>query len=291
MAAGTLLIVNPHASGVDEPTLERVLAVLPAAEVRRTTRRGEATELARDARGASALLVFGGDGTYNEVLNGVDGTIPLGFLPGGGTSVLPRALGLPRDPVHAAVRLAAGVERRIGLGRANGRRFGFSAGIGLDAELVRRVDGLGRGADGTRPGDLAFVRTAVGLLAERRGRFEPVLELEGYGRTAFALVANCSPYTYVGRVGLRIAPAARFEAGLDVVAPRRVTPGSLPRLARYALRGRGQDRARDVVYASDLDRLVARCDVPLPMQLDGEDVGDVGEVVFEAERDAVSVLV
>ena len=80
----------------------------------------------------------------------------LGFVPGGGTSVLPRALGLPRDPIAAAYALAAGRERRISLGRANGRRFGFAAGVGLDAELVRRMDARGRDDEGRRPGDLTF---------------------------------------------------------------------------------------------------------------------------------------
>src|SRR5262249_195269 len=137
----SLLIVNPFASGVDEHRLAAVQAVLPDdTETRLTTARGEATDIARSAMGTEAIYVFGGDGTFNEVLNGVELDIPLGFLPGGGTSVLARALGLPRDPVKAARRLVAGGRRRIGVGRVNGRRFGFSAGVGLDAELVRKVD-------------------------------------------------------------------------------------------------------------------------------------------------------
>jgi diacylglycerol kinase family enzyme len=288
----SLLIVNPFASGVDEKRLARVRRALGDPALVRTSGPGDATALARDACGAvDAIHVFGGDGTYNEVLNGVDATTPLGFVPGGGTSVLPRALGLPRDPVRAAERLARGRSRRIGLGRANGRRFGFSAGIGFDAELIRRVDELGRRHDGKRPGDVAFARTAARLLVEHRGTFEPALELDGIGRASFALVANCSPYTYVGRLGLRIAPRADFGAGLDVVAPVRVGPLSIPRLALYAVSGRGQERASDVHVVSDLDRVVVRCDLPQPMQLDGEDLGDVTEVELTAERDAVSVLV
>ena len=149
--------------------------------------------------------MFSGDGTYNEVINGLRADIPVGFIPGGGTSVLPRALGLPRDPARAAERIAHGKPRRISLGRINGRRFAFNAGIGFDAELVRRVDGLGRRADGKRPGDVAFAWTVVRTLSEHRLRYEPALEVEGLGRAAFALVANCSPYTYAGRLG----PAVR----------------------------------------------------------------------------------
>ena len=91
---------------------------------------------------------------------------PFGFLPGGGTSVFPRALGLPRDPVAAARSVGAALGedriRRISLGSVNGRRFCFSAGLGFDAEAVRRLDELGRGADGARPGDVAFMRLSRG---------------------------------------------------------------------------------------------------------------------------------
>jgi diacylglycerol kinase family enzyme len=288
-----LLIVNPFASAVDEDALAAVHEALPAkTEVVSTTAAGHATELAQSASGeVEAMYVFGGDGTYNEVLNGVDRVTPIGLVPGGGTSVLPRALGLPRDPARAAARIAAGRTRRIGLGRVNDRRFGFNAGMGLDAELVRRVDRLGRRPDGKRPGDLAFAWTAVKLLAATRGRFEPALTLEGLGRAAFALVANCRPYTYLGRLGLHVAPEASFEHGLDVVAPTLLRRRDLPRFALYAARGKGRQRAADMVYAHDLDRLVVRCDDSMPLQVDGEDLGDVEGAVFEAERDAVTVLV
>jgi diacylglycerol kinase family enzyme len=284
---GTLLIVNPFASSVSEDLVERVASVLPRpVEVVRTEHPGHATEIARDAGDVDSICVFSGDGTYNEVLNGLTADVPLGLIPGGGTSVLPRALGIPRDPVRAAAALRAGRERRIGLGRANGRRFGFAAGIGLDAELVRRVDARGRRDDGRRPGDRAFVVEALRLLVERRLRFEPVLELVGIGPAAFALVANCVPYTYANRVGLRLAPDASFDGGLDVFAPVRVGPLGVLALLLWA-GGRGRRHVR----AHDADRIEVRCDAPLPLELDGEDVGDVIEVVFEAERDAVTVLV
>ena len=288
--SGALLIVNPFATRVTERRIAEVARALGNPEVARTERPNHATELARAAAGATAIYVFSGDGGFNEVLNGADGETPLGFVPGGGTSVLPRALGLPRDPVEAARQIALGRRRRISLGRVNGRRFGFGAGVGLDAELVRRLDTLGRGADGRRAGDIAFARTAAGYLGERRGRLEPVLTLRGFGRAAFALVANCDPYTYAGRLPLRPMPQARFELGLDLVAPRRLRPSHLPRYLGYVVRGRGQERAADLHYAHDLDRLELDCDDPLPLQADGEDLGDVTAVTFEAERDAVCVL-
>lgn len=290
--ARALLIVNPYASRVTDELVARVAEGLGDVDVRGTEHPGHATELARAAEGeVEAIYVFSGDGGFNEVLNGVDGDTPVGFVPGGGASVLPRALGLPRDPVVAARRLASGRPWRISLGRVNDRRFAFAAGIGLDAELVRRVDALGRTRERGRAGNVAFARAALGLLAERRFRLEPVLEVRGYGRAAFALAANGDPYTYAGRLPLHVAPLARFEHGLDIVGARRVTPARLPRFAAYAVRGRGQERARDVLYAHDVDRVRILCDRPLPLQADGEDLGDVSEALVEAERNAVTVLV
>jgi diacylglycerol kinase family enzyme len=293
-----VLIVNPFASNVTEQRLHAVQESLARAgevETRMTEHRGHAIELAREASGADALVVFGGDGSVNETLNGLDPDVPFAALPGGGTSVFSRALGVPRQPDSAAGYLAdaiiAGRTRRISLGRVSGRRFCFSAGIGFDAEAVRLVDGLGRTGDGRRPGDLAFLKQVGRVLAEHRLRYEPVLELDGLGRAAFVLVANCDPYTYAGPIALHIAPDARFELGLDVVAPVRVTPKAVPRLVRYILRGQGQQSSPDVIYAHDVDRVEVRCDRPLPLQVDGEDLGDVEHAVFEAEREAISVFV
>ena len=283
----TTLIVNPYASKVTPALAEQVAHALGAAETVFTERAGHATELAREAD-ADAVVVFSGDGGFNETLNGARPETVLGFVPGGGTSVLPRALGLPRDPVAAARRLATGQTRRIALGRANGRRFGFAAGVGLDAELIRRMDARGRRADGKRPGDAVFAWTAVKTLAETRVRFDPILEVEGHGRAAFALVANADPYTYLGRVPLRLPRGAQLEGGLDVLGPRSFRLRSLPGSVRYVRTGRTR---LQLVELHDQDRIEIRCDRPLPLQLDGEDVGDVTEVGFEAERDAVTVLV
>ena len=288
-----ILVVNPFATGVTEERLAAVRAALPSATVVRvTTRRGQATEIAREVSSTvDAVYVYGGDGTFNEVLNGIDGRTPVGFVPGGGTSVLPRALGLPRDPVGAAQSVAAGVERRISLGRVNGHRFGFGAGVGLDAEIVRAVDALGRKPDGRRPGDVAFGWTGLKMLARHRFRLEPILEVKGHTRAALALVANSSAYSYAWRFPLRLAPNATFEGGLDLVAPIRLGALSLPRVLTYAFTGGERTRPRGVVYVHDADRLEVLCDLPLPLQADGEDLGDVDEAVFEAERDAVCVLV
>jgi diacylglycerol kinase family enzyme len=293
-----LLIVNPYSTQVTGRRItevERALSERVEVVTEFTRHPGHATELAAAAAADSvdAILVFSGDGTYNEALNGADGALPYGFLPGGGTSVLPRALGIPRDAIDAAralgAALAEGRMRRISLGAVNGRRFSFSSGVGFDGEAVRRLNELGRDPGGARPGDIAFMRMVLRMLAERRGRWEPALEIEGIGRAAFVLVANGDPYSYAGSVPLRITPGARFEDGLAFAAPERVRARDVPRLVTALVRGTGY--GGEVLMGRDLDRLEVHCDRPLPLQADGEDLGDVDHAVFEARRDAVSVLV
>jgi diacylglycerol kinase family enzyme len=230
---------------------------------------------------------------FNEVVNGIDRPVPLGFIPGGRTNVLPRALGLPRDPVAAARRigeaLAAGRTRSITLGRVNGRRFTFAAGVGADAELIRTIERRGRDQHGRLPGDATVLWLLARQFAARRGRYEPALQIEGLGRAAFAFVANGDPYSYLGPLALRFAPEARFELGLDVVAPVRMDARSAPSLAWRGLRG--TTPRHGFLYGHDLDRIRIFCDRPFPLQVDGEDLGDVREAEFVAERDAAKVLV
>ena len=294
-----VLVVNPFASRVTQAKLRAVRdAIEPVAEldVQLTERPGHATELVADAcrAHADAVFVFSGDGGFNEALNGLDGDIPIGFLPGGGTSVLSRALGVPPEPVKAAQQLVDALAqqrtRRITVGRVNGRRFAFGVGIGLDAAAVRLVDEMGRTDEGKRPGDFAFVLAVLRELGSTWGHMEPALEVRGFGRAAFAFVANGSPYTYAKRMPLPIAPEAQFELGLDLVAPVRVRRRSILHTATSILTGHVQNKGQ-VLYGHDLDRLEIVCDDPMPLHADGEDLGDVKEVLIEAERGAVSVLV
>ena len=293
-----LLIVNPYSTQVTGPSItavENALREQIEVETRFTQYPGHATELATAAAAdaVDAIVVISGDGTYNQALNGADGALPVGFLPGGGTSVLPRALGLSRDPAESArevgAALAEGRLRRITLGRVNGRRFSFSAGIGFDAEAVRLLDKLGRDPAGARPGDLAFARMLTRMAFERHGRWEPALEIEGVGRAAFVFVGNCDPYSFAGTVPLHVTPGARFEDGLAFAAPTRVRPRDVPGLVAAITLGRRY--GRNVLTGIDLDRITVRCDSALPLQADGEDLGDVEYAVFEADRDAVAVLV
>ena len=235
-----VLVVNPFASRVTQAKLIAVqeeLARVAEPRILLTERPGHATELVHGAcrAGADAVVVFSGDGGFNEALNGLDRDIPIGFLPGGGTSVLSRALGLPPDPVKAAQQIADAMKaertRRITVGRVNGRRFAFGAGIGLDAEAVRLVDRMGRTDEGKRPGDLAFALAILRRLAATRGHMEPCLEVKGFGRAAFAIIANgiavhvreADPAADRARGAVRARPRSR-RAGTRRSAARSCTP-------------------------------------------------------------------
>ena len=145
-----LLVANPVARTVSRATLnvlEKALAADFKLDVDETTGRGHAVELARRAAadGYDMLVVFSGDGTVNEAVNGLAGTdVALGIIPGGATNVVARVLGLPENPVEATDHLIgaalAGRFRRIGLGVADDRRFAFACGIGVDAEAMGEVD-------------------------------------------------------------------------------------------------------------------------------------------------------
>ena len=124
------LIVNPystHVTGELITEVERVLREHVDLRTEFTRGPGHATELAASAAGDSdAIVVFSGDGTYNEALNGADGSVPFGFLPGGGTSVLPRALGLSRDPMGAAREVAGALATGRCRSRPTARTSGTS---------------------------------------------------------------------------------------------------------------------------------------------------------------------
>ena len=109
------------------------------------------------------------------------------------------------------------------------------------------------------------------------------------GIAAFALVANCDPYTYAGRVAVHVSRGASFDLGLDVVAPSGVRARDVPRVGLALLRGARPRTSLKVLH--DVSRVTVRCDSPMPLQVDGEDLGDVETAVFEAEPRAVTALV
>lgn len=307
MSHRVLLVWNPASTEVNAESVGSVLVKLAErVEVvaMQTLDAGDGERLGRLAADESfdAVFVLGGDGTANEVVNGAGDRIPIGVLPAGGTSVLPRVLGLPRDLDEAVARLcdalAEGSERSISLVKLNDRRFTFAAGIGVDAEIVKRIDERGRGGDSanesSRPGDLWFVREAIGVLLE--GEYaEPSIHVEVPGspdlHAATLFVANCSPWSFAGPVPLDVAPDASFEGGFDLVAVESIEARSAPGRLAALLRRNHDDEDDGVERLHNLEQATIRCDRPLPVQVDGELIGELDKIELSIVPNAARLLV
>ena len=295
-----LLIVNPAASSVTpriQVLVQRALGEQHDVRVAETTRRNHATRLAEDAvrNGIDGIVVLGGDGTVNEVANGIAGsTCALLPLPGGSTNVFCRTLGLPDDPQDAVtVSLQAvdqGLIRPVGIGSVNGRYFLFHTGVGFDAAVVEQVE---------RQGDLKrylnhplFVYAAIKTWLRHYDRSSPAFSIEfADGRVDdgyFLVCLNTDPYTYLGNRPLNIAPAADLDHGLAAVTLTSLRSDHLLRVVGDALRpppGLSSSRWVDVRTDLQAAKLIARR--PIPVQVDGDFIGTSTEVLFEHHPDAL----
>jgi diacylglycerol kinase family enzyme len=307
-----LLIVNPHATTTTSDAaglVTRSLAGLVDLEVEHTGHRGHARELAAAARASRAdvVLVLGGDGAVNEAVNGVlgadgaDGPAeppPVGVIPGGGGNVFARALGLPADTTAAVARvreiIEAGCYRTIGLGLAGDRYFTFTAGLGMDAEVVHEVDVLR--ARGNRESPLLFVRAIVHRYYNGTNRRTPALTLVRDGQPPNAglfmtIITNSSPYTYIRGRPLLPVPNPDFSSGLDLLALRRVRLTTLVSLAGKMLWPRGRPaRGRDLLSVLGADSLTVRSLRPIAFQVDGEYLGETEAISFRFVPRALRVI-
>lgn len=303
-----LLVVNPKATATTErarDVLAHALASETKLDVVHTAARGHATELARQAAvdGLDLVVALGGDGTVNEVVNGLlhagpNADVPaLGVVPGGSTNVFSRALGLPDSPIEATGDLleALRLDRRrtLGLATADDRWFTFCAGLGLDATVVRRTDA--RRARGRRSTPALFVAEAVTEFFTGTDRRHPPLTLTRPGREpeqlGLALICNTAPWTYLGRRPVLPCPDASFETGLDVFGLRKLGTVTTLRALRQILTAHPRLRGRKVLSLHDLAEFTVSSEQPLPFQLDGDDLGERTSVRFRAVPRALDVLV
>jgi diacylglycerol kinase family enzyme len=269
-------------------------------DVQATKQRGHATHIVAGAvhEGVDAVFALGGDGTANEVLQALAGTdILLGLIPGGGANVLARALGLPNDAVAATSalldHLRSGRSRTITLGRAAGRYFGFNAGFGFDAAVVRHVEQHDQVKKALR--QLAFVWSTVTEWTTGEGREDPSMTLQTPDGTTsgpfqIAIVANTDPYTYLGSQAMHVHPDASFDEGLDLVTIDQVHTAALLGIVARVFRDGSHVRNKHVTYHHDLDRFTFTSPHPLPLMVDGDYAGEHTAVTFEAVRDALRVL-
>lgn len=281
------LIVNPFASSVTERARVRIVQLLAAdheLSVIETTKGGHAIRLAHGAgkAGAEVVVALGGDGTINEAANGLLGTSVIASpLPGGSTNVLARSLGFPSDPVAATEvlleALEAGAVEHAGVGLVNGRAFLFHAGMGLDAEVVQRVER--RGALKRVVGHPLFVAVALNTWLRRvpwRAPWMSVVADDGrrIGDAKQIVALNTSPYTYLGSRPLNLAPEAALDRPLSLVALDQLTPNRV--LAANLRSLIGSDGVADspgVTHWADLEGADIDGHRPIPYQLDGESMG------------------
>ncbi|MCW2700000.1 MAG: putative Sphingosine/diacylglycerol kinaselike enzyme [Blastococcus sp.] len=298
-----LVVVNPAATSTTATMRDNLVGALAGdlkLDVVETGHRGHARELGVRAvtEEVDLVVAVGGDGTVNEVVNGLlergpDPRVPmLAVVPGGSTNVFSRALGRSRDPVTATAEildsLRAGRTRLVSLGTASAlgvgagaewsapRWFVFAAGLGFDAEVIARVEAQrARGRRSTGP---LYVRQAVSAFLLGRERRRPAMTLHVPGEPAreglfLCLVSNVSPWTYLGARPVNPSPDASFDAGLDVFAMGRTGTVGMLRTLRQALARQPDTRGRSVHRWHDLEGLTLTADRPQGWQLDGDHLG------------------
>ncbi len=303
-----LLVVNPAASGYSvrlEAAVARELGRSFSVELVRTEEPGHAIPISRTGAGdggLAAVAVLGGDGAVNEVANGLVGSaLPLLPLPGGRTNVLCRALGLPRDARGAAAIVAGRAERiavrRVDLGTMNGRAFTFASGIGLSARANRRLSS--RGTPGRRLGGRLFVYEGLAV-AKGYLRRPPRLSVSvGDGgeeiQGTSVIAQNADPLTYLGSRPLPLCEGAGLESQtISLAVLRRVSLRTVLALAPRLVLGRGDEviRDRDVASVPRVREVRVRTldGRPLPVEVDGDYVGELDEVSYGVLPGVLSVI-
>ena len=301
-----LVVVNPVASTMSARLRNLVVAALHGrydVEAIDTQARGHATDLCREAahEGYDVVVSFGGDGTVNEVANGLAGCpTPLTCLPGGATNVLCKMLGIPGDIVDATEHLLALADRwqprRIDLGTVNGRAFTYSGGFGIDASVVKRIEASPELKRHTlREG--FFVYAVVETVVRHYVRNPPRMDVEVGGETLRAittLVQNGEQFTYLDDKPIYIAEGGALDSGtLAGVALRGVKPRDIPAIALRLLSStRSVVGQRQILDFRDVDglRCVSADGHPIPLHVDGDHIGDVTEAVFAIMPGALGVV-
>jgi diacylglycerol kinase family enzyme len=312
-----LLVVNPKATTTSEYNRDLLIRALRGTvdlELAYTMRRGHAVSLVRDATrdGVDLVVTLGGDGTVNEAVNGLLAADPggaeaaaygaarrpmLAVVPGGSTNVFARAVGLPRDWAEATQVILAALRaertRIIGVGRADDRYFTFCAGLGLDAEVVRRVERARLKGRVSTPG--LYMTSAVRQYLTETDRGGSAITLARSGEPteiglASVVVQNTAPWTYIGDRPIHASADASFDTGLDVLGLKVLRMTSTARLASQLLRGRGRVTGRQVVTIHDVYSFGLRAGGPMAFQVDGDYLGERGKVDFVAVPDAIRVV-
>jgi diacylglycerol kinase family enzyme len=300
-----LIIVNPYATTVSDRLKNLVVYALRGSyqvDAIDTESRDHATELCREAarEGYDAVVAFGGDGTVNEAANGLAGSdTPLSCLPGGRTNVYCRMLGIPTDVVDATEHLLQIADdwrpRRVDVGRVNERKFVFSAGVGLDASVVEQVDAHPRLK--AHLGEWYYSWIGIRTFNRRYLLRPPRLEVElgdEHVEGVTAIVQNGTPYTFFGNRPVDIGEGATLDSGdLAGVVLERASPIDIPTIIWRALSRHARvSRHRQVHAFGNLSSLRVRSldDRPLPLQVDGDYIGEVQDAEFGVTSRGILVV-
>jgi diacylglycerol kinase family enzyme len=299
-----MLVVNENAYGVTRQRRQAVAGILGQAfklEEAVTERPGHAMDLTGKAvlDGVEVVAALGGDGTINEVANGLVGTdVPLAIVPAGMANVFARSLGLPND-VLAATHVVAGDAkarpRPVTLGVMGGRYFTSNCGVGLDAAIVRRVEEHQTAKK--RGGDWFFVWSGLRVFFTAFDRRVPRVRL-AWGTDLeqrrdglfLAIIQNTGPYTYLGRRPMRLCPSAQLDRGLDGISLDSLATDVALRVVFSSFGSARHTGWPHVLHMTDQRRIAVECDRPLPVQMDGEYIGERDRVLVEAVPDALSVI-
>jgi diacylglycerol kinase family enzyme len=301
-----LIIVNPYATTVSVRLKNLVVYALQGrydVTAVETMARGHATELCREARaeGYDVVVSFGGDGTVNEAVNGLaGGDVPLTCLPGGATNVYCKMLGIPGEIVDATEHLLRLADdwrpRRADLARVNGRHFAFSSGIGLDASVVERVDRhpYRKAKFGAWYFTWAAITTFLGRYVTNPPRLDVTLP-DGTGlHGVTVLVQNGDPFTYFRNRPIHLANGGAIDDGaLTGMVLRRSTPTVMPTIIWRAFSKRAKiTRHRAVDGFEGVEELTVRSadGRPIPLQVDGDHIGDVTEASYGIAPHALPVI-
>lgn len=300
-----LVIVNPYATTVSDRLRNLVVYALSGRyEVDSvvTEAQGHATEICREAArdGYDVVVAFGGDGTVNEAVNGLAGSsTPLTCLPGGRTNVYCRMLGIPHDIVDSTehlLRMAdAWAPRGIDLPRVNDRHFAFSSGVGLDARVVERVDAHPRLKRNL--GEWYFTWTGLSTFMRRYAMRPPGMEIEVAGETVrgvLVVVQKAKPYTYFDERPIDVAEGAALHSGaVAAIVLERANPVDVPTIVWRAFSSRSRMRDhRQIRSWTGLDGLRVRSidGEPLPIQVDGDFIGEADEAVYSVLPQGLTVV-
>ncbi len=311
-----VLIVNPNATSTTPAGRDLLAHALESRVdlvVAHTGRAGHAVEIARAARrdGVDVIIAHGGDGTVNEVVNGLlgqpgrelpaAGSLPaVAVVPGGAGNVFARALGISPDPIEATNQLVdllderrrGGGWRRIGLMDCGERWAVFTAGMGVDGDVVAAVEA--QRAKGRKVTAARYIRIATREMLLNAGA-EPLLTVqlpdrEPVAGVHFAFVSNASPWTYANTRPIYTNPDTTFEGGLGIFAVTSMNVIANLQVVRRMWSKKAEIKGKNLIREDDLAWVRVTAAEPIAAQVDGDFVGMLTEMTFRSVPDVLDVV-